>query len=698
MVEKTDMTAGCHPDRLLSPPQPVLTLLEACRALSTTAAELREIVLQDPGLCARVLRAASRSCPEHLDPAAPVTSALAVLGRPALEGLALRAAQTLLANPLDNEQARFLRQLQLFSRTGGELCRSLAEAAGYPAPEEARVTGMLLNLGILTLFSCHPARYPRELGAQPGNAEALTEEQARFAVDHLQLAAVLVGEWGLDSFMADALRLLQLAPEACREAPQLVRIARLVRELCPSPLESAAGCETLATQLLGTDGTALAAVCRRAAERCRLLASAADSETDVVEQEERSRRNLTVLVFSLAAQQGICTQLAEAGDRAGLLAAAHNLYLRGAPVRDAFFFLSSGSRGEFVGQPVPGQPRRLKALATSREGKNLLAAALRSGRMCYSFATPAAAAVFDRQLAELCGSAGIAVLPLGEGSPPLGAVVLGLDSAAEVEALDSPGLLQLGRELAARLESPAAPAVHRASARPERSPLNKIAHEIRTPLAIINNYMSALHLLLEGSENAGVVGAVETEIRRIGEILSYYTEAGKAPAGTDQAPSPAALAMAAIESLAPTHFAPKNLNIRTDFDPDIAPLPANPVAVSQILVNLLKNAAEALPAGGRIEVAIREYLTSSEERQVVISIQDNGPGIAPEILERFFSPVASTKGEGHAGLGLHIVKGLADDIGARVACRSTPGQGACFELRIPRHAAHDDATTDKDGN
>ena len=197
--------------------------------------------------------------------------------------------------------------------------------------------------------------------------------------------------------------------------------------------------------------------------------------------------------------------------------------------------------------------------------------------------------------------------------------------------------------------------------------------------------MSGLRLLLEGSKDAGVVGLVEAEVRRIGDILAYYSEKRTdAGSGNDAPQPPAELAQAAIDSLAATHLIPRQLDLRTDFDQQIEPLPVNPVAVRQILVNLLKNAAEALPAGGQILLSIREYLTSSGARQVVIVIQDNGPGIGEEILAHLFSPVASTKGEGHLGLGLHIVKELADDIGARVACQSAPGQGTRFELRIPR--------------
>jgi len=105
--------------------------------------------------------------------------------------------------------------------------------------------------------------------------------------------------------------------------------------------------------------------------------------------------------------------------------------------------------------------------------------------------------------------------------------------------------------------------------------------------------------------------------------------------------------------------------------------------IKQILVNLLRNAAEALDNKGQITLATRLYCTSDGRHYVDISVQDDGPGIDKEIMDRLFSPVTSTKGDGHAGLGLNIVKGMVDDIGANINCHSSAAFGTCFNLGIP---------------
>jgi nitrogen-specific signal transduction histidine kinase len=130
-------------------------------------------------------------------------------------------------------------------------------------------------------------------------------------------------------------------------------------------------------------------------------------------------------------------------------------------------------------------------------------------------------------------------------------------------------------------------------------------------------------------------------------------------------------------------FSPKTIKVFTDFDSSLQPVKTKALVIKQILVNLLKNAAEALDKNGRILLTTCGYSTADGRHYVDIRIQDDGPGIAKEIKERLFSPVISTKGEGHAGLGLSIVKGMVDDIGANISCHSSAEFGTSFNLVIP---------------
>jgi signal transduction histidine kinase len=101
-----------------------------------------------------------------------------------------------------------------------------------------------------------------------------------------------------------------------------------------------------------------------------------------------------------------------------------------------------------------------------------------------------------------------------------------------------------------------------------------------------------------------------------------------------------------------------------------------------VITNLLKNAVEALPGGGTITVQTRR-LNVGGAPFVEIRIGDDGPGVPPEILPRLFTPLKSTKGEAHSGLGLTIVSNLVTQLEGTISCSNKDVRGAEFVVRLP---------------
>ncbi len=104
--------------------------------------------------------------------------------------------------------------------------------------------------------------------------------------------------------------------------------------------------------------------------------------------------------------------------------------------------------------------------------------------------------------------------------------------------------------------------------------------------------------------------------------------------------------------------------------------------LKQILVNLVKNAIEAMPGGGQIQIANNGYVNRDGLLYSELCVRDSGPGIAPVILAKLFSPVPTSKGEGHHGLGLSIVHGLVKKNQGLITCRSGKS-GTSFEILLP---------------
>ena len=119
--------------------------------------------------------------------------------------------------------------------------------------------------------------------------------------------------------------------------------------------------------------------------------------------------------------------------------------------------------------------------------------------------------------------------------------------------------------------------------------------------------------------------------------------------------------------------------------PDVPPTIEAADPIRQILTNLLQNAAEALTSGGRIRIATKHPVNLGGRRYTELVVEDNGPGLPQEIMANLFSPGASTKGSEQRGLGLSIVKRLADDMGAILLCSSSHN-GTRFQLLLPGSA------------
>jgi PAS domain S-box-containing protein len=136
--------------------------------------------------------------------------------------------------------------------------------------------------------------------------------------------------------------------------------------------------------------------------------------------------------------------------------------------------------------------------------------------------------------------------------------------------------------------------------------------------------------------------------------------------------------------------------------PDAWLVQADPNQMNQVLMNLCLNARDAMPHGGRITVAVQNRVLTQEYVQlhlearpgefVVLSVQDTGEGIPPEVLPRIFDPFFTTKEQGRGtGLGLAMVFGIVTQHHGWIECSSAIGVGTTFTIYLPRHLPPEEA-------
>jgi signal transduction histidine kinase len=207
----------------------------------------------------------------------------------------------------------------------------------------------------------------------------------------------------------------------------------------------------------------------------------------------------------------------------------------------------------------------------------------------------------------------------------------------------------------------------------------EFAHQIKNPLAIINNAAFSLQRALKGAkpETLKPVEIIQEEVARADRIITQIMGYAQLSEGRVEKLDVVEELDRAIAETFPAG-APTGIQVHRDYAGSFPPLLMQRRHLSEALVNVLQNAREALEGRGHLRVTAR----CQADYAVEIRIQDDGPGIAPDKLERIFEAYYTTKPRG-TGLGLAMVKHNVELYGGTVRVESALGKGATFVLRFP---------------
>jgi len=210
----------------------------------------------------------------------------------------------------------------------------------------------------------------------------------------------------------------------------------------------------------------------------------------------------------------------------------------------------------------------------------------------------------------------------------------------------------------------------------------EFAHQIKNPLAIINNAAYSLQRAARDGKSPGAeqIEIIQEEVARADKVITQIMGYAQLSEGRVEKLNVIEEIERGIAQVFPPAVTDK-VKIHREFGHGFPPLLMQRGHLSEILVNLLQNAREALVAGGNI------FVTASYSRDysVEISVRDDGPGIPPEKTGRIFEAYYTTKEKG-SGLGLAIVKHNAELYGGTVRVESELGNGAKFTVSFPAKA------------
>jgi PAS domain S-box-containing protein len=218
-----------------------------------------------------------------------------------------------------------------------------------------------------------------------------------------------------------------------------------------------------------------------------------------------------------------------------------------------------------------------------------------------------------------------------------------------------------------------------------------VGHEINNPLAFVTANLHFACDVLDRMRAEGPTGQMLAELGhaidearvgsdRIGHIVGRL----RLFARQDVATGPVDVVAALVWAIDVTeHEWRQRAQMVRAFEA-LPPIEGDLVRVGQVFVNLLTNAAQAIPRGSPQSHEIRVAARHEDPQSIVVSIADSGVGIAPDMLGRVFEPFFTTKSAGQGtGLGLSICSGIVRDLGGEISVLSEPGRGSEFRVRLP---------------
>ncbi|MGA2893921.1 MAG: PAS domain S-box protein [Xanthobacteraceae bacterium] len=237
----------------------------------------------------------------------------------------------------------------------------------------------------------------------------------------------------------------------------------------------------------------------------------------------------------------------------------------------------------------------------------------------------------------------------------------------------------------ARLQELQAELVHMSRLTAMGEMASALAHELNQPLSAIANYMKGSRRLLENRSDEGALmlrdamDKAADQALRAGDIIRRLRDF-VARGETERRVEDVKKLIEEASALALVGAKDKGVRVRFSFEPRLDFALADKVQIQQVLLNLMRNAIEAME-----ETETRELVVSTAaaaDNMIEIGVADTGAGIAPEISAQLFQPFVTTKPQG-MGVGLSISRTIIEAHGGSIAQRSNPGGGTVFSFTLP---------------
>jgi len=700
------LTAQLELNRLPALPQVLSRLLHELNNENLQLRSLSDLIRQDAALAMKVLAVANSSAYKRRSAIESIEQCVNVLGLRLVKVIAMSISLQQFLNEfaggLSFDFARYWQHSLMVAFLADEVARK----TNYPSHEEAYLAGLLHDIGKFALLATRAAQYVELLNAHADDEDLAAHEFSVFGLTHCDAGAALIERWNLGSLIADAIRHHHDSPMQAASATELVRLLLLADAMSSLQLGDHHPALALAHGLFGISSEDAKKL--HANAHANLIALAVPLGIQLQDDEAlHPLPEKTPPVSTMASQS---PTLGEEIRNATMLAVARDVFAAASDEealldsilqianilfepQQAYLFEWDSASNMLSGRPVGGQPEILSRVRLPLEpDRSLIANALLWDAMTDSFSAEKAAipSLIDEQIIRMAGAEGIFCMPLGNKRFIFGTLVLAYH-AGVLQRLDSnlrflPTFARQAADVLDSLRNQLRQEAQEQSLRDEAYKLQarKIVHEANNPLAILRNYLTALDFkLAENNSVTRELGILNEEIDRVATIIRKLANPDAVVENSQSRVDVNAMIGDVVAVCDVAILAPAKISISLQLDHELPMIDTDPGSLKQVLVNLFKNAAEAMTQGGVLTVVTAAMISHERGDCITISIKDNGPGIPKEILSGLFSTIKTTKGTSNSGLGLSIVSELISHLGGGISCRSAPGAGTTFDITLP---------------
>ncbi|MGK0249196.1 MAG: HD-like signal output (HDOD) protein/signal transduction histidine kinase [Oleispira sp.] len=687
-------------NELPSLPHVLVEMLDACQSSSSNFQHISDIISHDAAVTARVVSLGNSSFYSGDSKINSLERALLVLGTETITTIVITSAVQQFFSGFNNTHTQYLKLFWKRSLTCALLAKSLATLTSYPQTQQAYLTGLLHNIGELVLETNHPEDYSEVAKTSSNETDRQELENKRFLTNHSDVGAWLIDEWNLGEFTSDAVRFHHAPLNTVLDAHHLVKLVFLSSQLSKdNALEDPASFE-IAESMFNLSAALTREIVIQIQKEVVNVARSLNIDIDSLEAESDDETDI---------DQQKQNELAEQIKNIGLLQTTNNYLSQSSSLPQLFqgiqeaIELLFGYRNTKVlliddldGHLKYRQPNTtgdaLTALELSiplQSERSIIANAVVNRTIVSSAHQTVFAGtlpVIDQHFMRLSNSENIICLPMIFETKIVGALVMGALTKTDLTASTLQLLdyfsLEAARACSTLMAANKTPATS-ASEQELQLKIREVAHEANNPLSIVRNYLETLAAKLgEEHEAQSEIDILREEIDRTGQIILRLRDLEENPEdeepGVDINKEITDLTKLFQGSLFLSHA----VNCKLDLDNQLVRQQGNRNPLRQVLINLIKNAAESMDDGGEIRVSSAHHVNVNGRDFVEIVISDKGPGFTQAVLSTLFQPTTSTKGSGHSGLGLSISKNLINEMGGTISCRSS-NKGASMQILIP---------------